>query len=243
LIVFCVEVFFASRVWLLKQFHWTVPLVIILSALGAAAAGLATVVTQFQNPALVFIGTDTRPRVEIGFDSILSAFSDIVVTTALCWAFARSQTGIKRTDTLLQKLFQYTVTRGLFVSLDQTIFVIIYLIKPEKLWWMPFHLSFSKVYVITMVAMLNSRDSLRNDLDSGAVITDSDMRRVTDGTSRTTIVNRSGAENEDTASKPFTVSAVFGNSTKKQDSQGTFEMDAYKRSSSIHNQQLPNEDV
>lgn len=52
LIVFCVEVFFASRVWLcksltliiivgllkaftVKQFHWTVPLAIILSALGA----------------------------------------------------------------------------------------------------------------------------------------------------------------------------------------------------------------
>jgi len=63
LIVFCVEVFFASRVWLLKQFHWTVPLAIILSALGAVATGLATVVTQLQNPTLEFMGTATRPRV------------------------------------------------------------------------------------------------------------------------------------------------------------------------------------
>jgi hypothetical protein len=99
-----------------------------------------------------------------------------VTTTALCWSFSHVHTGVKRTDTLLQKFFQYTVTRGVLVTLDQTLFLVLFLTKTEKLWWLPFHLCSSKIYVNTMIAMLNSRNSLRANFDNrNGIITDSDL--------------------------------------------------------------------
>ncbi|THU86454.1 hypothetical protein K435DRAFT_683581 [Dendrothele bispora CBS 962.96] len=89
-------------------------------------------------------------QLEIGWNCSLAAVSDIIASVSLLWAFSSLKNGIKQTDTLLQKIFQYTVTRGLFVTIDQTTLVIIFLIKPETLWWTPFHFSLSKVYVITM---------------------------------------------------------------------------------------------
>ncbi|THU87899.1 hypothetical protein K435DRAFT_680905, partial [Dendrothele bispora CBS 962.96] len=87
---------------------------------------------------------------EVGWNSSLSALSDVITTVALSWTFTFSRTGFKRTDTLLQKLLQYAVTRGLFVTLVQILLVITFLVDPAKLWWTPFHLSLSKVYVVTM---------------------------------------------------------------------------------------------
>ncbi|THU79863.1 hypothetical protein K435DRAFT_696883, partial [Dendrothele bispora CBS 962.96] len=91
---------------------------------------------------------------EVGLNCSLAAASDMIATFSLLWAFSSFRNGIKQTDTVLQKLFQYTVTRGLFVTINQTAHVIIFLTKPEKLWWAPFHFSLSKAYVITMSKFL-----------------------------------------------------------------------------------------
>ncbi|THU81413.1 hypothetical protein K435DRAFT_972353 [Dendrothele bispora CBS 962.96] len=173
LMIFVVETFFAYRVWQLQKFHWIVPALIVLCAAGGAAAGIASTVGQFQNN-LVIIFEGSKQKFEVGWNSSLSALSDIIATIALSWSFSSAKTGIKRTDTLLQKLLQYTVTRGLFVSIIQTLLVITFLVDPAKLWWTPFHLSLSKVYVITMIAMLNSRKALRAQANI-SVITDSGM--------------------------------------------------------------------
>ncbi|THU98018.1 hypothetical protein K435DRAFT_661737, partial [Dendrothele bispora CBS 962.96] len=85
-----------------------------------------------------------------GWDGALAILSDVITTVALSVSYNRYRTGIKSTETLLRKLLEYTVTRGLLVTLTQTGFVILYLAKPLTLWWMPFYLSLGKIYVITM---------------------------------------------------------------------------------------------
>ncbi|THU91451.1 hypothetical protein K435DRAFT_634606, partial [Dendrothele bispora CBS 962.96] len=87
---------------------------------------------------------------QVGWNCLLAAISDIISTVSLLWTFSSLKNGIKQTDTLLQKLFQYTVTRGLFVTINQTILVIVFLAKPERTWWTLFHFSLGKVYLITM---------------------------------------------------------------------------------------------
>ncbi|KAF9020586.1 hypothetical protein BDP27DRAFT_1250271, partial [Rhodocollybia butyracea] len=88
--------------------------------------------------------------IELVFNAILDFVSDITTTIALSWTFKGMNSGIKQTETLLNKLFQYTVTRGIFVTLNQLAFLILYLVNAKKLWWMPFHLCITKIYVITM---------------------------------------------------------------------------------------------
>jgi len=233
---------------LVGTFHWIVPVLIIIPAIGAVAAGIATVVGEFQDASLTnFLAV--RPKLEVGLDAGLASFSDLVATTALCWSFNSVQTGIKRTDTLLQKLFQYTVTRGLFVTINQTVFLILFLVKPEKLWWMPFHLSLSKVYVITMVAMLNSRQSLRNNSSaSNGIITDSDIMPGHSTNNRSgTMFQNSDFESHTTSSNynsgnKFIVAAIGGAEKAKTDDYIQMQ-DRAKGGIVITREELPSEDI
>ncbi|KAF9070771.1 hypothetical protein BDP27DRAFT_1322991 [Rhodocollybia butyracea] len=179
LIVFCVQIFFATRVWRLGHFHWTVYASIVLTAIGSLASGLSAAGELANNNNSLLDLSAENSQFEVGWECGLSAVSDVITTIALCWSFNHGQTGINRTDNLLQKLFQYTVTRGLLVTLDQTLFLVLFLTKTQKLWWLPFHLCSSKIYVNTMVAMLNSRTGLQQAFDVRSIITDSDMRTTT----------------------------------------------------------------
>jgi len=51
------------------------------------------------------------------------------------WGYKCWLSFVYRTDTLLQKLIQYTMTRGLFVTADQVVGVILFLVNPENSWW------------------------------------------------------------------------------------------------------------
>ncbi|THU98279.1 hypothetical protein K435DRAFT_838207 [Dendrothele bispora CBS 962.96] len=156
--------------------HWIVPILIAMAALGGTAAGIVGITDLFQDHSLASFAKH-KTKLEVGCNASLSAVSDMITTIALLWGFSTYKTGIKRTDTLLEKLCRYIVTRGLFVTMDQTAYVIIFLTEPEKLWWTPFHFSLSKVYVITMVAMLNARDGLRKKAsDDRIYLSDIDFR-------------------------------------------------------------------
>jgi len=61
----------------------------------------------------------------------------------------------------LSHLFFFTVNRGLMVTIAQIGFGITFLIGPTKAIWMPFHLSLAKLHLNTLLAMLNSRSTLR----------------------------------------------------------------------------------
>ncbi|KAF9038257.1 hypothetical protein BDP27DRAFT_1347892 [Rhodocollybia butyracea] len=216
--VFCVQIFFASRVWLLGRTHWTVPLLIILSAIGGGAAGFAQVIGEFQNNSEANLAKE-RPKIELAFNAVLDFVSDITTTVALSWTFKGMNSGIKRTDTLINKMFQYAVTRGIFVTVNQLAFLILYLVNTEKLWWMPFQLSITKIYVITMVAILNSRDSVRTHRSPNHIITDSDMpisRAITFQTFPSTAVTSSSRNSELAGRGDFSVSGIGGNGSRKE---------------------------
>ncbi|KAF9070629.1 hypothetical protein BDP27DRAFT_1362501 [Rhodocollybia butyracea] len=98
-VVFCVQMFFASRVWLhsrssttVGQTHWTVPVFIILTAVGGGAAGFAQAIGEFQNsnePNLV----NKRPKIELTLNATLDFVSDITTTVALAWTVKRMNSG------------------------------------------------------------------------------------------------------------------------------------------------------
>ncbi|EEB90682.1 hypothetical protein MPER_11077 [Moniliophthora perniciosa FA553] len=84
---------------------------------------------------------------------VLQITSDIILTVCLSWSFTHAKTGFERTDTLLQKLFQYTVTRGLLMTLFHITLLVVYLAQTDSFNWAPFHFCSSKLYVISMIAM------------------------------------------------------------------------------------------
>ncbi|ESK94334.1 hypothetical protein Moror_8199 [Moniliophthora roreri MCA 2997] len=176
MITFLVQIFFATRVLVLNRVHRVVPLFIILCAIGACVPGMMVGVGGLVHWDLQVL-TTTKAKIQLGLYCGFAALGDLAVTVALLWSFRHSRTGFKKTDGLLQKLLQYTVTRGVLMTLLQSCLLIVYLSQPGSLSWTALYYCESKLYVITMLAMLNSRASLRGDnpavvtVSSGAIQT------------------------------------------------------------------------
>ncbi|EEB99815.1 hypothetical protein MPER_00408, partial [Moniliophthora perniciosa FA553] len=91
--------------------------------------------------------------IEYGLGSSLATLTDILASGAFSWSLKDARTGFKQTDTILQRLFQYLVARGLLVTVAHLCFTTMFLIDPLNLNWFPFHLSLSKLYVITIISL------------------------------------------------------------------------------------------
>ncbi|THV01136.1 hypothetical protein K435DRAFT_621941, partial [Dendrothele bispora CBS 962.96] len=80
----------------------------------------------------------------------VSTVCELAATIALAYSFYKSRTGIRRTDAILSRLFTFVVTRGLLLSVIQILSMVLFFARPDKEYWIPFHLFQSKFYVITM---------------------------------------------------------------------------------------------
>ncbi|KAH7908456.1 hypothetical protein BJ138DRAFT_1128448 [Hygrophoropsis aurantiaca] len=163
-VVFLVQLFFLTRIYLLKQKRWWLPTVIGAFAAGGFVTGIMAIHLLNQHPRVAFL-TNTESKILFGVNGGFSVAADVLITLCLTWSLASAKRGIKRSDNILQKLLLYIVSRGLLVAITQLLFLILYLVKPGALWWVPFHFILSKLYVITMVAMLNGRTSFRAQED------------------------------------------------------------------------------
>ncbi|KAI3621248.1 hypothetical protein WG66_014426 [Moniliophthora roreri] len=161
-IIFIVQVFFASRVYILKRVpSWISGFIVcfFLYVHSYIVVMLVVVIDDIKDPSIATLQR-TKTQVEFGICHSLAALCDIVVTAALLWSFEISKTGFKETDTLLQNLLQYTLTRGVLATIVQLCLVIVYFTNLNSQNWAAVQYCESKVSVITMVAMLNSRATI-----------------------------------------------------------------------------------
>jgi len=188
IIAFATQLFFATRIYLFKKSHWWIPAIVVLFAIGQLVAGLLGAALLFKHPVVALLTTSAM-KIRFGLTGGLATVADVTATVSLSWYLSSVRSGIKRTDTILERLLMYVVSRGLLITIVQILYVIIYLSFPTKLFWMPLHLILSKLYVITLVAMLNARSDLRNTF-SGKAVTDSSMYSSSNHTSRAPQISR-----------------------------------------------------
>ncbi|KAF5370362.1 hypothetical protein D9758_007010 [Tetrapyrgos nigripes] len=99
----------------------------------------------------------------------------IIVSQGWIYIHNNKDNWMLRTDTLLQKMLRFTISRGLLVTIFQIVVLILYLVKPNNLWWIGCYFNLTKVYIITTLAMLNYRSSLHNNVGP-VVISDMTFR-------------------------------------------------------------------
>lgn len=164
-VVLIVELFFVVRIYKLNSKNWLVPAVITVLAVGSFGSCTAFVVAQIQDDSTVGLSKKDRVGTISAFNGS-AALADILITIALSWNLSQSRSGIPRTNNVIQKMLTYTINRGVLVTVTQTLTLIMYSVEQTNLHWMPTHLSINKVYVITMLAILNTRPALREQLNS-----------------------------------------------------------------------------
>lgn len=166
-VVFLVQLFLASRVYLLDH-SWYAPAFITACATGALVSMILLVADNVTHSAVFHLSAPSL-KIEMALYITFAAVADCVATIVFCWRLSSNGTGVKRTQNVFHQLLLYFITRGILVTLNQFVQLIIYEVQPVSLHWIPFQLISCKLYVNTTLAILNSRASLRTQLDAGAM--------------------------------------------------------------------------
>ncbi|KAF8189021.1 hypothetical protein BJ912DRAFT_1143217, partial [Pholiota molesta] len=112
---------------------------------------------------LKFWSSSLVPNIKIlvAFNKSLETCADAMITAALCFYLHRGRSQISRTNTMINRLIVFAVNRGVITTFLQLFCLIAFEIKPDSMAWVPFHVSTSKVYTNSVLATLNSRNTIR----------------------------------------------------------------------------------
>ncbi|KZT65770.1 hypothetical protein DAEQUDRAFT_731067 [Daedalea quercina L-15889] len=93
-----------------------------------------------------------------------AAAADVYICVVLSWLLYQKRTGLRHTDNMIQRLIAYIVHRGILSTVAQIGLCATYLVslRGGELIWVAFHCAGGKVYVGSMMAVLNARERLRN---------------------------------------------------------------------------------
>ncbi|KAJ4484439.1 hypothetical protein C8R41DRAFT_839666 [Lentinula lateritia] len=124
-------------------------------AIAALACGCVTTGFLFNVPTRLNLDS---PWVKspIFAQNILRACTALISSGAICWGYRSSQAMTRRTESVLQQILQFAVTRGILLVAAQIVAAIMFEVEPETLRWMIFHMMLDKIYVITMSEPLSS---------------------------------------------------------------------------------------
>ncbi|TDL19114.1 hypothetical protein BD410DRAFT_842361 [Rickenella mellea] len=152
-----VQMFFARRVWKISRQKLLTALIVLLSVLHGSFSII------FTAEAFILDNFAKYGRLKwvtsIGLGS--AAAADILIAFSLCYFLHKSRTGFARTDTLITKLMVYAVNTGLMTSIFATLTLILATTMPSLLVWVPFFWCLGRVYINSLLAILNSREMLR----------------------------------------------------------------------------------
>jgi len=90
-----------------------------------------------------------------------SVLADALIAGSLCISLQQSRSGFKATDSLVNILVLYSINTGLLTSICATACFITFSIWPNQFVYMGIYFTLSKLYVNSLLAMLNSRTALR----------------------------------------------------------------------------------
>lgn len=157
LVALIVQCFFARRVWLLSQNVYLVSAIVLLSCVHFGL-GIVFTVSSFQLTSVLGF-TQLVWVTSAGIGS--AAAADVLIAASLCYYLSRSRTGFKRTDSVISTLIIYTLTTGLMTSVIDIIIVIAFTTMPTNYVWLAFFWIVGRCYVNSLLAALNSRETLR----------------------------------------------------------------------------------
>jgi len=192
LATFIVQIFYAARIFQVGPRSWAVLSVISLTSLIAFCFGITMTVQIFKQKRLADLGTPSM-EVVAGISQGFASMADIMIVGALSIALQPSRNPrMRMPEGWFDKFVTYFINRGVCVTIVQVAYMVVFLAMPSKQIWIPFHLVVSKLYINTLLAMLNSRDTIHgrgiNEEESAL-----SSGKVSDGLTSSSDGTRSGA--------------------------------------------------
>ncbi|KAJ7174280.1 hypothetical protein C8R46DRAFT_1251642 [Mycena filopes] len=162
IVTFTAQIFYASRIFILSKHNWKLVAPVVLFALLQFSAGIAQTVMVAKVHLYSGLQAATIPISTTQSSGSLAC--DITITAILCTILRRSRTGLRRTDSTLDRMIIYAFNRGALTSLFALLQLICFVGMPGNFVFMLFIVPSLHLYVISVCSMLMARESLRDDL-------------------------------------------------------------------------------
>jgi len=155
---FLCQSYFLKRLYFFSEGNWFLVIWPLLGAAGALAVGAVITVEIILTPPFAEFAR-TTPEATAMFS--LTAATDVSIALLLCFYLSKRKTHFKRTQTLVRKVIKYTITTGLFTSAVAIASLIAFVLKPTTFVFFVFYFSLGSLYTNSLLANLNSRQTLR----------------------------------------------------------------------------------
>ncbi|KAJ6522402.1 hypothetical protein B0H19DRAFT_1202945 [Mycena capillaripes] len=169
-VAFTAQMFYASRIWILTKHDWRYVAPVVLLGLCQFSAGIAQTVEVAKVHLFSELQALTGPISSTQSGATLAC--DLIITAILCVVLHKSRTGIRSTDSTVDKMIIYALNRGAMTSLWALLQLIFFIGMPGTFVFQMFIVPSCHLYVISVCSMLISRESLRAELrGSNGIIT------------------------------------------------------------------------
>ncbi|EIW52147.1 uncharacterized protein TRAVEDRAFT_53575 [Trametes versicolor FP-101664 SS1] len=169
LAVFACQTFYVYRVFRLDPRHrWLVIGPAVIAMFGGLGFALAAGIEVFlAAPFIVDLQKFSwLVSSAYGFDVV----TDVILTSTLVVALHKMRTGFEQTDSVVDTLIMYAINTGLLTSIISIIAFIFAIVIPGNLIYAAVSIVGSKLYANSVLAALNSRQSVGNRLQEDNTI-------------------------------------------------------------------------
>ncbi|KAK0444679.1 hypothetical protein EV421DRAFT_360010 [Armillaria borealis] len=159
LIVSGVQALYAVRIWKLgRHFHMVLPRFIFLAVVATLGTGTYVIYDTYTLSGFMDVST-IRASIYTDFSTIAGA--DFVIAGAMCFYLhkGRSMTNFSSTTNTILRLMRLVVISGLATSACSLLTLVTYIAWPNTLIFVAIDFILPKLYINSLLAMLNSRQS------------------------------------------------------------------------------------
>ncbi|KAL5483127.1 hypothetical protein ACEPAI_8356 [Sanghuangporus weigelae] len=159
LITFTVQMFFANRVWRLSKHNVVLTALIVVLAIVRIGSAFTTTVQMIRLKRFSIFIRDFRWLFTFGL--ALSSVIDLIITSALCYYLQGNRTGYSSIDDVIHRLLLYTINNGLLTTFASLLAMVFAAAMPHNFLFLSLHFFIAKCYINSLLATLNSRDTLK----------------------------------------------------------------------------------
>ncbi|KAJ6584584.1 hypothetical protein B0H19DRAFT_389920 [Mycena capillaripes] len=151
------QIFLGHRVFLLTNNKPLFALIVVLSVLGFIFGCIAGIKSGIINEVAKFAPLGPYVTAWLAFQTS----ADLLITLCLTVALARSKTGFRTTDTIINRLIGGAIRTGLFASMFALADLFSFLLHRDTNLYAMFAYPIGRIYTNTLLNTLNSRSSMK----------------------------------------------------------------------------------
>ncbi|KAL5506952.1 hypothetical protein ACEPAH_6408 [Sanghuangporus vaninii] len=157
-ITFFAQSFFTWRVWKLSQKSIIAPVIFVFQ-IARLTSGWVTTVKAIEFGTFVAWTHQVRWIFTAGL--AVAVLCDILITGSLCYWLHGSRSGVHGMNEIIDKIILYSVENGMLICLASVASLICGITMPGNLIFIGIHFVISKLYINSILASLNTRNSFR----------------------------------------------------------------------------------